>query len=139
MTTVISPELSKKNKYHIPKHRYYELKHFCLQYNDWKKAYSEIEYLRSSTYDNAIFRREDEISNPTYELAEQKLLYFEKMKVIEQTAIATDPELSSYILKAVTNEVTYVHLKSKLNIPCGRGTYYDRYRRFFWLLDKAKY
>ena len=31
-------QLSAKNPCHIPKHRYYELKHFCLQYPDWKKA-----------------------------------------------------------------------------------------------------
>lgn len=31
-------QLSVKNPCHIPKHRYYELKHFCLQYPDWKKA-----------------------------------------------------------------------------------------------------
>jgi hypothetical protein len=23
-------------------------------------------------------------------------------------------------------------------MPCGRDTYYDRYRRFFWLLDKMR-
>lgn len=28
-------QLSVKNPCHIPKHRYYELKHFCLQYPDW--------------------------------------------------------------------------------------------------------
>lgn len=26
------PELSLKNPYYLPRHRYYELKHFCLQY-----------------------------------------------------------------------------------------------------------
>ena len=31
-------QLSVKNPCHIPKHRYYELKHFCLQYPDWKKG-----------------------------------------------------------------------------------------------------
>lgn len=28
-------------EYSISKHRYYELKHFCLQYNDWKRLYLE--------------------------------------------------------------------------------------------------
>lgn len=32
------PELSKKNPYHLSRHRYYELKHFCFQYEEWKKA-----------------------------------------------------------------------------------------------------
>ena len=40
MSTVIRAELSKNNPYYISKHRYYELKHFCLQYNEWKKAYA---------------------------------------------------------------------------------------------------
>lgn len=31
-------EISKKNPHYISKHRYYELKHFCLQYPEWKHA-----------------------------------------------------------------------------------------------------
>ena len=47
MATVLRPELSSKNKYYIDKHRYYELKHFCLQYTEWKKSYS--------TFDDTIY------------------------------------------------------------------------------------
>ena len=36
-------ELSKKNPYHIPRYRYYELKYFCRQYDDWKKALTLID------------------------------------------------------------------------------------------------
>lgn len=32
MANDIRPEVSQKNPYWIGKHRYYELKHFCLQY-----------------------------------------------------------------------------------------------------------
>lgn len=32
----ILPEVSKKSEFWIPQHRYYELKHFCLQYRFWK-------------------------------------------------------------------------------------------------------
>ena len=35
MSTDIRPEISPNNKYWIEKHRYYELKHFCLQYPLW--------------------------------------------------------------------------------------------------------
>lgn len=44
MATVLRSELSPKNKYYIAKHRYYELKHFCLQYPEWKQTYT---YLKS--------------------------------------------------------------------------------------------
>lgn len=37
MGTTLRAELSEKNPYWIEKHRYYELKHFCLQYPIWKK------------------------------------------------------------------------------------------------------
>ena len=43
MATVLRSELSPKNKYYIDKHRYYELKHFCLQYTEWKKSYSAFD------------------------------------------------------------------------------------------------
>lgn len=42
MGTTLRAELSEKNPYWIEKHRYYELKHFCLQYPIWKKAYTTL-------------------------------------------------------------------------------------------------
>ena len=45
MSTDIRPEVSVKNKYWISRHRYYELKHFCLQYGEWKQAYNSITLL----------------------------------------------------------------------------------------------
>lgn len=43
MGTTLRAELSEKNPYWIEKHRYYELKHFCLQYPIWKKAYAALD------------------------------------------------------------------------------------------------
>ena len=43
-------EISVKNKYYISKHRYLELKHFCLQYPEWKRALSYIEKLPPSKF-----------------------------------------------------------------------------------------
>lgn len=48
MGTTIRPELSEKNPYWIERHRYYELKHFCLQYPIWKKAYAALDGLALS-------------------------------------------------------------------------------------------
>lgn len=134
----VRAELSEKNKYYIDKHRYYELKHFCLQYPTWKKLYSEIDGLVSCTYDPVRFSKSNIPSDPTSKLAEERLLYLDRMKIVEQTAIAADSDLASYILKAVTEGLSYTYLKTKLEMPCGRDMYYDRYRRFFWLLDKIR-
>lgn len=138
MATVIRPELSTKNKYWIDKHRYYELKHFCLQYLNWKRIYHDLDGLVGKSFKQSDFFKSHTPSDPTSRIAEERLLYLDRMKLIEQTALATDSDLANYILKGVTEELSYNYLKSKLNIPCGRDTYYDRYRRFFWLLDKSR-
>ena len=63
MATEIRPELSEKNPYWIGKHRYYELKHFCLQYPIWKKAYNALLGLSSRPNDLDIFVKSTERSN----------------------------------------------------------------------------
>lgn len=51
MATTIRAELSEKNPYWIEKHRYYELKHFCLQYPIWKKIYRSLDGLSGHSTD----------------------------------------------------------------------------------------
>ena len=138
MGTAIRPEISEKNKYWISKHRHYELKHFCLQYPMWKKAYADLNDLSIS-----LSRLERESStnipgDPTAKCAMKKAYYLERIQLIEKAAMEADKSLYTYILKAVTEELSYTYLKSRLEIPCGRDMYYDRYRRFFWLLSEAR-
>lgn len=138
MGTVIRPEISEKNKYYIDKHRYYELKHFCLQYNEWKKAYAscnESIIFASNLERNSVSNIHSDL---TAKYAMKKVQYGERIKLIERAAFEADEFLSSYILKAVTEGLSYTHLKARLDIPCGRDMYYDRYRRFFWLLSEMR-
>lgn len=55
--------------------------------------------------------------------------------MIERVARLTDLELSFYILQGVTEGYSYDILKARFDIPCCKDTYYELYRRFFWLLD----
>lgn len=138
MKSTVRPELSKSNRYWIEKNRYYELKYFCLQYQTWKRRYKELDGFSDRSIDEIVYSRLNNIANPTHRTAEERSLYSERMEVIEKAAIEADPYLASYILKAVTEGLSYTYLKSRLEIPCSRDTYYDRYRRFFWLLDQAR-
>lgn len=140
MSTVIRPEISIKNKYWIDKHRYYELKHFCLQYNEWKKAHSAIDgFSRSSSLARiGDISSRNEISDATAKCAMAKEFYTKRIGLVEDAAIATDPSLYEYILKAVTEELSFTYLKTRLGIPCGRSTYYKLYRKFFWLLNETR-
>lgn len=138
MATVIRPQISEKSKYYIDKHRYYELKHFCLQYSEWKKMYALCN-------ESIIFASNIECSptsnipsDLTAKYAIKKAYYAERIKIIEKAAMEADDFLYPYILKAVTEGLSYTNLKAKMNIPCGRDMYYDRYRKFFWLLNDSR-
>ena len=137
MGTTIRPSLSEKNRYWIEKHRYYELKHFCLQYPIWKKAYASLDSLSNRPVDLAAIKSTS-ISDPTVKCAEARLYFAERMDMIQQAADDADSELSYYILKGVTEGRSYDYLKMNFNIPCSKDTYYDRYIKFFWFLNKAR-
>ena len=138
MSTVIRAEISEKSKYYIDKHRYYELKHFCLQYNEWKKAYAAC--CESIIFTSKVDKQPSSNvpGDLTAKYALRRAQYAEKISMIERLAKEADEFLYPYILKAVTEELSYTYLKSKLSIPCGRDMYYDRYRKFFWLLSDAR-
>lgn len=138
MATRIRPVISEKNKYWIDKHRHYELKHFCLQYPSWKKTYSEFDDESVSLSMIERVPTSNLPGDPTAKRAMMKSLYSERIDLVEKIARETDEYLWGYILKAVTENLSYTYLKSRLDIPCGRDMYYDRYRRFFWLLSEAR-
>lgn len=138
MATKIRPVISEKNKYWIDKHRHYELKHFCLQYPIWKKAYAEFDDVSIPLSMIDKMPTSNIPGDPTAKRAIMKAYYLEKINLVEKIAREADKYLYEYILKAVTEELSYTYLKSKLDIPCGKDMYYDRYRRFFWLLSEAR-
>lgn len=138
MTTTIRPELSKKNKYWIERHRYYELKHFCLQYPIWKKTYLTLDSLSKRPDDFVLYSNNGAHGDPTARCAKARLFYSDRMDMIENAAKKTDESLSCFILKAVTEGLSYDYLRLNLGIPCCKDVYYDLYRRFFWLLNKIR-
>lgn len=138
MATVIRAEISEKNKYWIDKHRHYELKHFCLQYPEWKRAYAEFD---NTSIPLSMIERVPTSNlpgDPTAKRAMMKTYYGERMELLERIAMEADNCLHNYILKAVTEGLSYTYLNTRLGIPCSRDLYYDRYRKFFWLLSKAR-
>lgn len=136
--SVIRPEVSVKNKYWIDRHRYYELKHFCLQYKQWKKEYVSLNDFALSMGVITGMPSSNEIRDLTSDCAIRKVETGNRIKLIESTAMEADVDLWYYIVKAVTEGLAYTQLKTMFDIPCSRDMYYDRYRRFFWLLDKYR-
>ena len=138
MATVVRAEISKNNDYWISKHRHYELKHFCLQYPEWKKEYLTLGVPSASSAMLEVISSSSTPSDLTARYAIRRVYFAERIDLIEKIAKEADKYLYEYILRAVTEGLSYTYLKSKLKIPCSRDMYYDRYRRFFWLLNEAR-
>lgn len=132
----LKPELSGKSKYWIPKHRYYELKHYCLQYPEWKKMYAGLGLETGAAKLDAM--RGSDLSDPTARFGQMRADLWNAMEMISKTAAEASPDLSSFLLKAVTEEISFTQLQTLYGIPCGKDLYYEAYRKFFWLLSSKK-
>ena len=131
--------ISKKNKYWISKHRYYELAHFCRQYDEWKKNYAKLQGDFSYSHGVTVNTCEGKaIIKPVEKCAERMMYFTERMRIVEQSAIKASPELAKYIIRGATKGLSYDKMKATDNIPCCREVYYEYYRRFFWHLSQIR-
>ena len=85
MATILKPTLSKKNANWIDKHRYYELKHFCLQYPEWKRLYSEMDGLGATKIEDVRISSNSP-GDPTARSAEARYAYLRRIELVEKTA-----------------------------------------------------
>ena len=130
------PELSLKNDYHISKHRYYELKHFCLQYPEWKERLNDISLIKSSYLDPTLVRTE--IYKPVEDLVDRRLIFEDRIKTLVDSAKETDEFLWKYILIGVTEGKSFDILRLNHRLPTYKDEYYRMYRKFFYILDKIR-
>lgn len=140
MGTNIRPQISKKkkNEYWISKHRYYELKHFCLQYPEWTKELQSINGFVSNAISTVKTLSSGLVDDPTSKCAIIRVYYKNLIEMVNSSAKETDIILGNYIFKAVTQGMSYDYLKTNFNIPCCKETYYAMYRRFFWILSMKR-
>lgn len=129
--------LSPKNKYWISKHRFYEICHHCYQYGEWK---DEVAMLNDVTVKGLDYDKPpadpNAIGDATANIATRMAQLRNRMELIEQTAEEADPVIAKWLLKAVTEEnVTFNYLKQVMGIPCEKDMYYERRRKFYWLMS----
>lgn len=135
MSTDIRPELSKKNPYWLPKHRYYELKHFVMQYPDWNAAKNGLVFTRAPSYG---VRVKSDLSDPTMTCAELRQYYSERIDMVDRASMGCG--CPHYVLRGILDEMSYEKLLLKYPpfIRYTKERYYDCYRRFFWLLNQER-
>lgn len=138
MSTTIRPEVSKKNKYWISKHRYYELKHFCMQIPEWKKELAALDGYKSESKVIDISQTGvDESSVEKTAIKREEIR--KRLRMISEAVLLTDEVngLGNFVLGGVINNLPYDKLNARLEmaIPCSRDEYYEYYRKFFYILS----
>lgn len=134
MCTSIRPTISKKSPYYISKDRYYELKHFCLQYKDFKRRIA-LEASKMPLEGVSIVEGRSTYGNDrTGDLATNLALYKGYIRMIEDTCSEAGGDIKEWLFKSVTEGKSYAVLCP----PCSKDYFYQRYRRFYWELDKVR-
>ncbi len=121
-------------KYKISKFDYGFAKWYSLKYNEWLEEYNALkDSVKSMSYGEI---HGSKVGNPTEELATKRAELRNKMLKVENAAFDAGGDIAEYLLIAVTNEdMTYEQLERK-GMPCGRTLFYDKRRKYYYLLSK---
>lgn len=127
-------ELSKKNKYWLPKQEYLTAKHYALRYPGIIKELLETAYISGLTYDSEAVQHSGD-GDPIARIVSRREKLNERKDTIEQAAIEADAELTPWIIRGACYGDTWQQLYQR-GIPCARDRYYEARRAFFFHLSK---
>lgn len=123
--------------YGISRNRYKELQAFCLQYDEKKSKINRgINAVANDGMPKGNFKKNTLEMN-----AIRNVIYQRDCEMIEQAAVAASSEIYPYIIKSVTNDLSfpYIEYDEKLGrIPVGKTEFYGYRRLFYHYLDLIK-
>lgn len=123
--------------YGISKHRYQELKAFCLQYEEKKSKISRG--ISGTGFDG--MPKGNYKGNPLETQAIRNAMYQKDCEMIEQAAMAASGEIYPYIIKSVSKDLSYQFIEYDEvlgRIPVGINEFYAYRRLFYHYLDLLK-
>ena len=104
-----------KTEYQLSKHRFYELKHFCLQYSEWKRIYAKLD-----GWPDEISKNEGDTTSRD---GIRRAQIGHNIELIEECARLVGKD----ILRFVTESQTVLPTELRY-----------QYRLFFWELSKRR-
>lgn len=123
--------------YGISRNRYKELQAFCLQYDEKKSKINRgINAVANDGMPKGNFKKNTLEMN-----AIRNVIYQRDCEMIEQAAVAASSEIYPYIIKSVTNDLSFpfIEYDEKLGrIPIGKTEFYGYRRLFYHYLDLIK-
>ena len=112
-----------KTEYELSKHRFYELKHFCLQYPEWEHLYSQLD-----GWAKEIGKNEgDTTSRDGIRRADLAYKMTLVREVCHDICAAYEQEMFDYVI---------LGLKPKLSSD--QMDFWHYYRKFFWELSRRR-
>lgn len=123
--------------YGISKHRYQELKAFCLQYEEKK---NKIRYGLSAVQSDGQPRAHNTGSQVENQAIEN-VNYQKDCAMIEEAAVRANPEIYRFIIKSVTLGLAYEYIEYDQidgRIPVGKTDFYAYRKLFYYYLHKIK-
>lgn len=109
--------------YELSRDRFKELKHFCLQYHEYREAVKEAEFDLIANHDDPVSRNAIKIRDNLYAI-----------DLIERTAVDTNRVYADALLRSVTEDVSFKRLGIRIN----KGEFDDLRNKFFYLLSERK-
>lgn len=126
--------------YRLSKHRYLELKHYCLQYGEKKEQLDKCYSISGVCFD-----KEPGGSNLPGKPTERNALIAAELSkyisliddTIREVAGGSD-ELTKALDENIKKELSFdtIRVNSNRKIPCGRQQFYEMRCKFFFILDK---
>lgn len=127
----------KWDDYGISRNRYKELQAFCLQYDEKKSKINRgVNAVANDGMPKGNFKKNTLEMN-----AIRNVIYQRDCEMIEQAAVAASSEIYPYIIKSVTNDLSFpfIEYDEKLGrIPIGKTEFYGYRRLFYHYLDLIK-
>ena len=127
--------MNQTSAYFLPKEEYLTVLHFALQYPHWcEELRIDPDTSRAIRYDGDRVQTSGG-SDMTAETAMRRKIIADKKKLVEETAREAGKEIYPYLLRGVTGGFTFWQLRQQ-GMPCEKTMYYERRRKFYYLLAK---
>lgn len=123
-------------RYKITRKQLAYARSFSQKYPEWLEEYNSLkDSVKAIAYDQEG-HGSGKVNDSTGDLAARRAEIRRKMLLVEHAAFDAGGDIGEFILKSVINEdVTFEDMKA-LGLPCERTMYYDRRRKYYYLLSK---
>lgn len=126
--------------YHIDKERYLELKHFCLQYDSWKKELNNIDFFHGGSILEISHKPGKTQKDTVYDIVSKRALLRSNIAAVDKALLKAEENdiIRENLKECVIHGSSYAKLSMQSMIPCGRDMFYKSYRRFFYILSLSQ-